>query len=490
MGAQLTEGWWKTAWPSKTPPKSFGEMKLAIKSAKQAKRGTSVMDYHSALHHLGHVIDKLEKEADAQFKTAPMDKRTARGNLSDLRKLMEKELAGAKMGAAPIVVFNKPYGKLLKEKVSDNSQLQPLGRMDIKLELMVGLVNELRDKNAEAMLNTRLNKAFDASLDQTVKHVDKALKIHGGVLPQAVLRDLTRILDDEADKLAAEFRKIPAEVLRKIGINEKMALKYGLNKGASVVSTGAGTVLAGVGIGLPGTQAFAIAASVRAAVGFITEITSACAKIETKIGNLDHDLVLLRNAFGTADAKARKMGKGDTLAELTLSTVNTLIGRDLLVTVKSADSQIKDIEGHLAYLENRCQKLQGQIADALDKEAKLSAKALKTWGKKKMTSVFRNIQLGHARKSLDGVLKDAHALAVRLNKADLAVTKLRREMKLLKDPGQGLKALQTTVDLMINIGVGIGGVGDAASVGKDGPAVLVAIAGVYDDMGNKLNDLG
>ncbi len=488
MTAQLTEGWWKTAWPSKTPPKSFGEMKLAIKGAKHAKRGTSVVDYHTSLHKLGHAIDKLEKEADAQFKTCPMDKRTAKGNLSDLRKLMEKELAGAKMGVAPIVVFNKPYGKLLKEKVSDNTQLQPLGRMDIKLELMVGLVNELRDKNAEAMLNTRLNKAFDASLDQTVKYVDKALKIHKGVLPQAVLRDLTKILDDEADKLAAEFRKIPAEVLRKIGINSKMATQYGLRKAASVATAAAGTGLAGAGIGLPGTTAFAVAAALRSATGLLTEITSVCSKVETKIAGLDADLVLLKTAFGTADAKARKMGKGDKLAELSFSVINTLIGKDLMVTVKSADSQLKDIEGHVAYLENRCQKLQKEVVDALDKEAKLTAKLLKSIGKKKMTNAFG--QLEKARKSLNTVLENTHKQVARVNAADEAITKLRREMKLLKDPGQKLRILQNAVGVMIDVGAGIGGVADAAMVGKDGWAVLVGITGVYNEIGGKLNELG
>ncbi|MDX2484058.1 MAG: hypothetical protein QNK42_10425 [Pseudodonghicola sp.] len=485
MAAKLTEGWWKTAWPSSTLPKSFEEMKKAIKAAKHRQRGLSVMDYRKALHEVLDLVEKLEKEADAQFRTAPLDKKRAKSMLADLTKLAEKELASAKPDAKPIVVFNNALGVQIVEKVKDPDPVRFIGRVSVKLELMTGLVNELRDKNAEAKLNTALNKVFDSALTSAVAMVDGFTKKRGGLLTEADRKSLVAAVNAVAKQIAEDLRQVPGEVLRKIGIDAKVAKAYKIDKVKSTALTVAGGATAVAGVALPGTTAFAVAALARSLLSISKEIQAAVTSVESKIQDFEADLVLLKTAFSDKTGRSVEMSKDQKWAELSFSAMNTLVGRDIMVTVKSAKANLKQIEGKVAVLSVKTLEFQKKVLEAISKTDKMKKDTHKAIGPKKIKTALAN--LDKAEKALNAVLDNTHKRVARVNDLEDAVVGLRRQMKVLNDPGKTIKNLQTAVDLSINFALAGGGVYDAVAW-KAGDSVLNAMAATYVEMGNALDE--
>ena len=151
MSAQIAVGWWKEAWPSKDLPKNFDAMTKAIKDVKKAKAGLSVIKHREALDALIALIDPLAKEADKQFRRHPLDKRKAQKNLTELCAVAMAEKSRAKMTQTQVTVFKKPFGLHLKDTINHEGPISKIGRMDIEIKLMSGFVDELRDKNAEAL---------------------------------------------------------------------------------------------------------------------------------------------------------------------------------------------------------------------------------------------------------------------------------------------------------------------------------------------------
>ena len=486
MAAKLTEGWWKTAWPSSTPPKTFEEMKKAIKAAKHRQRGLSVMEYRKALHEVLDLVEKLEKEADAQFRTAPVDKKKAKSMLADLTKLVEKELASAKPDAKPIVVFDKPFGLHLLENLKDPEPAKRfIGRQPIKLELMTGLVNELRDKNAEAKLNTALNKEFDRALKSAVKMVDDFTDKRGGLLTQDDRKALVAAINAVAKETAEDLRQVPGEVLRKIGIDAKMAREHKIDKVKSTASAVAGGATAAAGVALPGTTALAVAGLARSLMSISKEIQAAVTSVESKIKDFEADLVLLKNAFSDKAGRSVEMSRDQKWAELTFSAMNSLVGRDVMVTVKSAKANLKQIEGKVAVLSVKSQQFQKKVLEAIDKSDKMVNDTKKAVGPKKIKTALTNRD--KAEKALNAVLENTHKRVARVNDLEDAVVKLRRQMKVLNDPGKTIKTLQSAVDVSLNLALAGAGVYDAVAW-KAGDSVLNAMAATYVEMGNTLNE--
>ena len=232
MAVQLTEGWWKTAWPSDTKPKCFDAMKLAIKNAKVTKRGLSPTDYLAQLHSLEKFIPILKAEAKKQFKTSPMSKRKADKMLDEFEKFIAKSKAGVKMDAKPKVVYARSFADALRSKVrKDNAErLSALPKMEVKLQLMAWLIDELEDKNAANQLHKAIDREFEACVKKTATFIDKYAapnqlmsKSHMSVIHDEItgnVSDLNKIL-----------QKVPSEVLRRIGLSAKVAKQYKIDQG-------------------------------------------------------------------------------------------------------------------------------------------------------------------------------------------------------------------------------------------------------------------
>ena len=486
MSAQLSVGWWKTAWPTKDLPKNFAAMSQAIKDVKKTKSGLSVIDHRAALDRLIALIDPLTKEANSQYRRHPLDKRKAHKNLSDLCALAMAEKSRAKLTQSPTTVFKKPFGLHLKDKINHEGPIDQIGRMDIELKLMSGFVDELRDKNAEALLNRMSNRVFDDYVKRSVALVDGFVKHRDGALTKKDRKTLAQLLDQIAKELSEELTKVPAQVLRKIGIDEKMARAYTLDKGVSITTGVVGTGIAAAGIAVPGTTPLAIAGTVRSAVALVKDITSLFMSLERKIQIFDAYLVALKKMFERAEKDGKKMKGGKAVGEFTLESLNTVLGIDVVPTVKKANADLKEIEGHLAMMSVKIQGLQKAVAKVIDKNDKLIANLRKEKNFQNWRALFK--ELPGAEKKLQSVVEDAFKLAERVATAEDDVIRIRSEMKRLQQPGTKVKRFGVAVDLMVSATTSVGGVYDAVAVGKALESVLVAMAATYYETGMKLKD--
>ena len=95
MRAQLSVGWWKTAWPTKDLPKNFAAMSQAIKDVKKTKSGLSVIDHRAALDRLLGAADGAPLQLNAIASTiaetngAGFDIEAARAALAETEETFE-----------------------------------------------------------------------------------------------------------------------------------------------------------------------------------------------------------------------------------------------------------------------------------------------------------------------------------------------------------------------------------------------------------------
>lgn len=488
MAVQLTEGWWKTAWPSDTPPKSYEAMKKAIKNAKAAKRGLSKMDYIASLTIIQDIIKDLEAEAAKQFRTTVTSKVKAKKMLAEFRSFIETQEAGVDMDAKPVTVFKKSFGDAVKAKVKHRKAIEDMDKMEVSLDLMTWLVNELRDKNAEAMLNKALNREFDKKVDEAAKYINDTLggAAAFGLAGRTELSKIAVKMNQKVKELEPMMQKVPAEVLRKIGINEKMAKKYKMDQKINIATGLVGTGLAVGGVFVPGTTAFAIVGACRSGAALLKDLSALTLSIEKKIAIFEAYLVALREMFSAANKKKASMSKSESMAEFTLASMNTVLGIDVMPTIKKANDSLKSIEGQLAVMSMKSQGFNAQINAAMDGCAALE-KNFKAANKLDEFHKRFN-KMKKAEKDLDGLLNTAHTLAARVSAAEDSVTELNRKMKNLKKPGMKLQLAEKVVDLTIQYGSALGGLTDA-NIAKDAHSVLVATAALYNEMAGTMADM-
>lgn len=486
MSAQIAVGWWKEAWPSKDLPKNFDAMTKAIKDVKKAKAGLSVIKHREALDALIALIDPLAKEADKQFRRHPLDKRKAQKNLTELCAVAMAEKSRAKMTQTPVTVFKKPFGLHLKDTINHEGPISKIGRMDIEIKLMSGFVDELRDKNAEALLNRLANRVFDDYVKRSVTMVETFVDRRDGGLTKKDRKELTQLIDQIAEELSDELTKVPGQVMRKIGIDEKMAREYKIDKGVSITKGVVGTGIAAAGIAVPGTTPLAIAGTIRSALALFKDLAQLFMSLERKIKIFDSYLHRLQEMFARAEAEGKKMKGSKAAKEFGLETLNTVLGFDVIPTVKKANADLKEIESHLAMMSVKAQALQKALAQALDKSDKLiknlrSEKNFENW-----QALFKD--LPGTEKKLQEAIDEAFKIAERVVTAEDDVVRIRAQMKLIQQPGTNLKRLGVAVDLMVSASLSVGGQCDAAIVGKALESNLVATGATLFEVGTKLKD--
>lgn len=490
MTAQMTEGWWKTAWPSKTLPKSFTPMKMAIKEVKAAKRGLSIDAHKQALAELLKLVPTLRKEADAAFTKRTPNHFKAKSMLDDLEKLAQKEEKAIKPNLAPEKVFSMAFGTALKKKVSNKELLANLGPLQVELNLMIALVNELKARKAAAKLNDALMKAFNASVDRTAAHIEKAIKIHKGIVPGTVRDDIGKMIDDEVQNvLPAELRKVPATVLRKIGLAEKAAKQYTIDKGCSVCKGVVGTSIAGVGLVVPGTPALAIAVMCRTGSELAKDVISSFASVEKKTKLLNAYMKTLTKAFSDGEAKGRKMTDAETSGELTLSTLNSLLGIDVLPTVTKAKSDIKSIEGGIALLHVEHQKMIEtshklfEKYDALKKEIESDIRTKGSTVEKTVT------KLKNVRPKMQKQLEQTAKMGERISDAESEIDKIRKDFSELSKPGTKLTRAQHIVKISTSALTAVAGTVDATAIAAEISSTYVAMAGTLTEAANQMDNM-
>ncbi|MCF6232150.1 MAG: hypothetical protein L3J36_03460 [Rhodobacteraceae bacterium] len=352
-----------------------------------------------------------------------MHKHTALSNLADLEKLVESRLKSIKPNTTPGTVFKKPFGIHLRDKAKDAGALAKGDRIDIelKLKLMAGLVDELRAKNAESILNIALNKKVSR-----IYKIKQAVSVFLGVA----------------------------------------------STGAAVASLAA-----------PGAQAYSIIRIVRSGAMLAKDIGGLFVSVEKKVKVLEGYLAVLDKMFTDASGKAKKMNKKQKAAELTLATMNAVLGIKVLPTVKKAKTDLKPIKGHVATMVVKSQDLQKEVQKILDENTKLIGMLENAVGKKQVKKAFKDIVKSET--TLNKILDCTHDLVRRVNEVGDKVAQLESGVKKLNDPGIGIKAAQGTLKILGMTSKGIFGLIDSQSVEES----LSELEVDYSKAGKKLEQL-
>jgi hypothetical protein len=454
---EIAERWLKSAWP-KEKPKNFSDMTNAFKNYKKAKVGQSVGDLDTALNHIIRWSDVLQANVNKQFQNYPTAKKRALKDLDTLKDIAKKQIAeNARRGAAPVVVYNKDFGffvnAALKKKKLDRISLP---KQMIEVRLLELLVTEIAAKNGEAMLNIKFNYVFDDAVSNCVTDLEKLVKAKSGLVDT---KEIDKIRQKHVKALEADMVSVPTEVIRKIGIVKEISAKYKKDKAIKIGVAAGGVALSGAAIALPGTQPLAIVGLVRSVIALARQIADIAMKIETKIASFLSYLKTL--------SKWYKKHRG--AREVTFSTLNSMIGTDILPTLAKAKSDLKEIENSLAVMFNYSQKLQKKVIEALDKSNKYTRGFTNFVNTTKKDAFGAWLDTNRTRKvtrsmaSLDALLDKTHTIVSRCVKADKQVLTLRRNLKNLGDNPAEIDKACTIIGIAITAGMAIGGVADAGA---------------------------
>ena len=368
--------------------------------------------------------------------------------------------------------------------------MSPLPKIEVKLELMAWLVDELADKGAENQLHKAIDREFNRTLNETAAFVDKYARTYvlDATHPDAKAR--LSVVHDEirgnVSDLNKTLKKVPAEVIRKIGISSKLAKEYKIDQGISVATSTVGAGLAVAGLAVPGTTALAAAGACRSLLALAKEIASIGMELNKRISVFNSYLVALEKMFANAENERKKMDFGDSAKELTLATLNSIVGIDALPTMKKASDGLKKIEGHIALLDDRSNRVVTKINLVIDSQAKFKKQMIDATSNKAYDQSFKKLK--NAEKDLDRMLKTGTSLTAAVRKAEDDLVVIRRRMKELKQPGTKLKVLRAGTDIIINNGLAQAGYWDATLIGKDFTSFCVAYTGVYVEAGNTVKN--
>jgi hypothetical protein len=367
------------------------------------------------------------------------------------------KLARANPVHTPLVVYSKSFDGAFKAQIKTNKAAAAgLSAVTVELEVMQVVVDELRAKNAEAMLNIACNKIFNKHLAAACKLWDDHSK-QAGVLGRGHLGEITDRLNRILKDLYSDIAKVPKDVMRKIGLDAQVSREYKLEQGIKIAVGTVGTGLAVAGAVLPGTMPFAIALAVKSGATLVKEIGTLASTMETKLAAFNAYVPVLQALFRDGQAKDGKMTGKEKAKELTLSTLNTLLGIEVIPTVRKARNDFKAIKGKLkASVEREVGKL-GHKSFNLD--------ALNTY----LTQLFGK----------------AHDLIQEVDRNETAVKTLRSLMKELDDPGLGVARAQNVIDAIVAAAATAGGLTDAALTNSVA-SISVAATNGFNEVGNQM----
>lgn len=479
---QLNNAWLKSAWPQPNEPAAISFLRQDFKALKRAKTGKSEGDLRNALADVDVSLDKLHRESEKLLKNHPFKKKAIQKDLQYARSLVQKEFRVlAKVGGSMRVVYNKDFGAAMTEELKKFKI--DVGERRVKLSLLEALAVELDEKNALNMLNNMLNDRFDAAVKKCTKTIHGLLRKSGGLMNELTRDGVAGYIGDAASQLEAEMRDVPVAVFRKMRIHADVARKYKKDKAVKITKGAVGVGLGIAGSCLPGTLPLALVALVRSAASLAKEIATVLIDLETKI---KHFLSYIKTL-----AKVYKKHRG--AREITMSTINSVLGVDVMPTLAKAKADIKEIEKCVAVFYHRATKLNEKIKDALDKSNELNRKLVKSACDAKS---FAKSKLARKTKAattkLTTLLDKGHDLMRQATTADKQMPFLRKKLKDLgENPGSVDKA-NVIIGQLINCGIAVAGITDAATVAQAIESMAVAGVGTMldaADVGKELASL-
>lgn len=497
---EINERWWKEAWPGERPAKSGKAMTDAIKAYKAAQRGTIQSNLMLSLNGLNAATAKLRKEAASTLSAVPKRKKAIQSDLEAFDTLVEVERkSGAKFGTKTREVFRYDFAAKVMEilkKTEDGRRVKVTSPM-VKIELLEVIVQEINAKNALSALFAQYSNAVEDEVKKAADEVATLAKARSGSNPDYTARRAQKILDTHAQTLSELHHKAPTNVISKLGLNASMEKQYKkeLNKRRrEIFKSTVLTAASGVAIALPGTQAFAIYGFARSAAGLAQQLVEHNIKITTAAKLLQGHLIYLAKAFN----KASK-GVGRAASETGGTTLNAVLGFDLVPTLDKATSSFKDLKLNTSHAGFKTQKLIDNITGMMDSCSALdkTASSLPTThrSKKKFDK-----NLAKSEKELDKLIKKTVRLGKQLNVVERKLPALGKTLKDLGKNSAKQDFANYTVKLLVNLGAIAGGgltdataattaAGSAVEGAKEIAAMTIASIGYANELYETAKDV-
>ena len=477
---ELTNNWWKKAWPLDSKPSADGRITKALKDLKKAKIGKSAGDVIEALEDVDGALDALIKEADKIPRKYPRKKKALKGDLKKAKGIVASDLTALqKYGSKERVVYKRDFGLAVGDSVKDIKL--GVSPCPVELKLLEVLALELDAKGGLGMLNNMLNDDFNARVKVCDKDLRAIIKKAGGLVDADAMGDIIESVTGHSRTLQAGMRDAPILVMRKMRIHASVAKTYKREKAVAITKGTVGVGLGVAGAVLPGTLPFALVALARSIASLAKEIVTVLMDLDTKLK------LFVRQLAALAAVYKKHAGARD----IALNSLNAVLGVDVAPTIKKARADLKEIEKCVAVFYHRSNKLLKKVNEALDKSNELTKRFEKSASDVKAfmaSKKKRNIQ--KAMDDLNSILDKTHSLMRQAVDAEKKVPQMRRGVKDLEDNVGNVDKANTIITQVINLCFALGGVTDAAAIGKAVESVAVAGVGLWMDSYEAGKDLG
>ncbi len=362
------------------------------------------------------------------------------------------------------MVYTCNFGARLKQRLAADKRTAGISLQVATppVELLEAVVDELDRVNSLSMLHAGYDNATEEVLDRIFKAL---VKLAGGGLTQPQMQAAgQKVVDDNLTILAEDWFRVPTDVIRKIGLGAAMEGAYQkalAKRRKNIIKATAFTVVSGLAIALPGTTGFAAYVFARTALGLTQQLVEHNMKLTQAAKVLETQLKYLSEAFKHGAALRATSETGAT-------TLNALLGVDVVPTLAKATSNYKDLELNCTHAGFKCRKLNDEIAASLDSLKVLGKSVAKLTGKdrEKMEKL-----IAKSEAALDALLKKTASLAKQFNTVDRKLATLKKVLDALGKNTKLQDIVNYSAKVLVSLaGIAAGGLADA-SIAVDATAV-------------------
>ncbi len=464
----LTERWWKDAWPHETArSQSFEKVTKALKAYKEARRGKSRGGLAHAVKALRTEITEVIKEANSTFRPFKKRKQVIVDELNELKTQLNSEYDAIKQAPRKMrEVFAYNLAEKVNDELEKNSHTKDVRMRGtaVTVELMSVIVEELEAKNLANSLFAEYSNALENAVLKIKTQIAKLYAEHSELDAQKKKQAAAAIFDRHAQILDEQIHKAPTNIIKKLGLNAEMEAQYQkeLNKRRREIAKT--TVLTGAAVGaiaLPGTTAFAVYGAARSAASLAQQLLEHNQSISSAATSLEGNLKYLAKVFEKSAGRAASETGGTTL--------NALVGVDVVPTLEKATTDYKRLTLNAQHAGFKVQKLTDHLTKLMD-----FAKSLEKEAKKDDATQQKRIAL--YEKTINTEIKKIVKLAKNLNDVERRLPDLKDCLLKLGKNSKAQIAVNEVAQTLVGLaGIAFGGVADAGiAVGNAASCVTEA----------------
>ena len=478
MGAimvQLTSKWWKDL-----KPKGFdGRLENALKDFEKAVRTKNSGQVLDALMAIRFELPSTNANLKKKFKANPVKQKILKLELKELEKLIDREekLVVSK-GAKAIKVWSRDFSEEVKKQTNVGFLHVVGGKVDVKLNLMT--IHALENSGTEARFFRALDDVFKNYVNAFADKIQSVGENGNYVLALSNRQayKLQGLARKYVIKLRETLEKQANWIIEGAACHHRTAKIFKKQRAMQITMASLGVAGGAAGIAMPGTTALAIVALVRSTAKLVEEVVSILMTLEAKYKSLCAQVKLLSDSYdkGTRGKK-----------ELAKTTVNALVGADVMVTYKAAVARLDDFMGSISVVADKVNLTQLKILSAISKLGDLN-KTIKQ--NLENPQLFRNSLLGLKIASLEGnldkMLDKMSDTMGRVVKAEKRVLKLKTKIDELGENSVPVQRAEQVIPIVVNLAFSIGSFSDGIAASQQALNVTANVLGIANDAAGEL----